>query len=96
MCGLASHAPVARIDTWDRDANLIVDIVGLAGVGAFAIGGVAALAGIVTTAAALGALEIAGGLVAAAGLALIVLSVFEGADQREASRPRPLCARPGR
>lgn len=76
---------LASIDESDKTANIIVDVIGLVGIGTFAIGGLAALVGIITFATALGALEIVGALAAAAGLVLVVLSIYEGAVQREAS-----------
>lgn len=76
---------LVSIDKDDHTANLIVDITGLLGIGTFVIGSIAALIGIVTFAAALGALEVVGGLAAAAGLVLVAVSIYEGAVQREAS-----------
>ncbi|KAI3323725.1 hypothetical protein HD806DRAFT_495451 [Xylariaceae sp. AK1471] len=74
------------IDEFDRNANLVVDIIGLVGIGTFVVGGLAALVGIVTFAATLGALEVVGGLAAAAVLVVVVLSIYEGAVQREKLR----------
>ncbi|KAI1496373.1 hypothetical protein F5X99DRAFT_400599 [Biscogniauxia marginata] len=74
------------IDKWDQTANIIVDIVGLVGVGTFVVGSLAALVGIITFSAAVGALEIVAGLAAAAGLVVVVLSIYEGAVQREKLR----------
>jgi len=76
---------LVSIDEWDHTANLVVDIIGLVGVGTFVIGGLAALVGIVTFSAAVVALEIVAGLAAAAGLVVVILGIYEGAVQRQAS-----------
>jgi hypothetical protein len=73
------------MDKSDHAATLIVDILGLVGVGTLVIAGAAVLLGIVSFAAALGALELVAGFAAAAALVVAIISIVDGAIQRQAS-----------
>ncbi|KAH7130821.1 hypothetical protein B0J11DRAFT_504576 [Dendryphion nanum] len=76
-----THA--VSIDESYHIATVIVDIMGLAGIGVFVVGGLAAIVGIISFAAVMGGLKVVGALAAAAGFSVMIESIYEGAIQRQ-------------
>lgn len=77
------------LDSNDRAQTLIFDIASLAGLATAGIAGLGWVMGICSGAAAMGAIEVVGGLAVAAMIAEAVLAAIQGAQERQVGSYTP-------